>query len=146
MALYDNTILKTFYTEIGNDQDVCYYCENLIRMEQRNRKINIDEMHKRIKNLRGHVSGKKVAKFNYVGHDFCICKECISKIHSEMISYLEKTEEKDTSYDKVSTREEELGEILNEFADVEGSKQVQSESTKDKTKDKAKDKKANKNG
>lgn len=84
MALYSREQTKSFFSEIAHEQDVCLYCEKAISEKLNTGKINRDEMHKELKLLKGKLTGKRVMKFRYVGHDFCICPECVSNINAEI--------------------------------------------------------------
>ena len=84
MALYSREQTKSFFSEIAHEQDVCLYCEKAISEKLNTGKINRDETYKELKLLRGKLTGKRVMKFRYVGHDFCICPECVSNINSEI--------------------------------------------------------------
>lgn len=84
MALYDRAQTQSFYSQIAHGQDICFYCEKAAYEEAQEGKISRDELHKKLKSLRGQFVNKRVMKFDYVGHDFCVCPECLSKINAEV--------------------------------------------------------------
>lgn len=85
MALYDRSKTKSFYSEIAHAQDVCHYCEKAIKEKRDRREISHDEMNSSLKKLIGAMTGKRIVKFRYVGHEFCICPECLKNICSEVL-------------------------------------------------------------
>lgn len=92
MALYSREQTKSFFSEIAHEQDVCVYCERAISQKRVEGKIDRDEMHKELRLLKGKLTGKRVMKLRYVGHDFCICPECVEKINAEINPIQKKTE------------------------------------------------------
>lgn len=84
MAMYDRSKTRSFYSEIAHAQDVCHYCEKAIREKRDRREITHDEMNYSLRKLVGAMTGKRVAKFRYVGHEFCICPDCLKNICSEV--------------------------------------------------------------
>lgn len=84
MALYSREQTKSFFSEIANEQDICVYCEKAIAQKRADGEIDRDEMHRQLRLLKGKLTSKRVMKLRYVGHDFCICPQCVSKINAEI--------------------------------------------------------------
>ena len=102
MALYDRSKTTGFYTAIAHDQNVCHYCERAIVKRRENKEISHDEMIFEMKKLKGKLTGKRVMKFTYVGHEFCVCPECLEKVSLEIENSLNK---KKTSTEQEPTQE-----------------------------------------
>ena len=90
MALYDRSKTRSFFSEIAHTQDVCYYCEKAIREKRDRREIDLDEMNKELRALVGKLTGVRVPKFRYVGHEFTVCPECLKNICNEVFPKEEK--------------------------------------------------------
>lgn len=127
MAILDSSFTRSFFSEIAHSGDICYYCEKAVREERDNGKLSFDDFIKKIKELTGALEGKRVAKLKYVGHEFCICPDCLENIINEVIAK-----------DK---HKEAINEILDAAKNVEESVAEESateEKTKSKTKTKGK--------
>lgn len=85
MALYDRNKTRSFFSELAHEQDVCYYCEKAIREKRANREIDLDEMNKQLKQLRGAIANVRVPKLRYVGHEMTICPNCLKGICEEVL-------------------------------------------------------------
>lgn len=93
MALYDRSKLQSFYSQMANDYDSCHYCEAEIKSS--NIIKTFDDKSRAIRALAGKMSGKRIMKFEYMGHSFCICPECLSKINAEVNPEMETVIEND---------------------------------------------------
>lgn len=115
MALYDRSKTRSFYSELAHEQDHCYYCEKMIRKRMNNREISVDEMNKQIRALSGSLTGKRVMKFRYTGHDFCVCPVCLTKINEEVNPTMYGAKNETVTIDKTVIVEEpaikELAEV-----------------------------------
>lgn len=85
MALYDRNQTRSFFSELAHEQDICYYCEKTIREKRNNREIDLDEMNKQLKGLRGAIANVRVPKLRYVGHEMTICPNCLKSICEEVL-------------------------------------------------------------
>lgn len=94
MALYDRSSTRSFFSEIAHEQDTCQYCENAIRARNNKKELGFDDMHKELRSLRGKLTGMRVMKFRYLGHEFCVCPECLEKVNTEVQSFNKKDEPK----------------------------------------------------
>ena len=104
MALLDMSFTKGFFSEIANSDDICYYCEKAIREERNKGKLRHDDFIKKIKSITGVLEGKRVAKLNYVGHQFCICPNCLESIVKEVIKESNTPKEKILDEEAVKTK------------------------------------------
>lgn len=84
MALYDRELTRSFFSEIAHQQDVCVYCEKAINQKRTEGKLDRDETIKEHKLLRGKLTGRRVMKFRYLGHELCVCPECVNEINKEI--------------------------------------------------------------
>jgi hypothetical protein len=107
MAMYDINATKGFFSELANDQDVCYFCEKETRKEFSNKGISFDEMSKKLKDLRGKEIKNRVVKLTYLGHELCICKNCLSKAQHEIEMTGVKSKPDAKPADDINTNKEE---------------------------------------
>lgn len=84
MALYDNNKISSFYTVIAHEQHVCHYCVKAIAKSNKEGKVNRDTMHKQIRELKGKLTGQRVARLTIAGTDYCICNSCLKAINDEV--------------------------------------------------------------
>lgn len=84
MAMYDREQTKTFYSQMGTEQDTCYYCAEEINENYRAKKISIDERWTKVAKLRGSLTSKRIMKINFRGTEICVCPECLAKIYMEI--------------------------------------------------------------
>lgn len=84
MALFDIKETKSIYTELGNKQDICYYCVKALKQKYSEKLISYDEMMKTTKELRGHLTSKRIAKIDIAGNGISICEDCLSAINNEL--------------------------------------------------------------
>lgn len=111
MALYDRSSVRSFFSEIAHEQDTCQYCENAIREKNNKKELSFDDMIKELRTLRGKLTGKRVMKFRYIGHEFCVCPKCLEKIHKEVQSFNTKDEQKQVTD---TTPDENQADLIND--------------------------------
>lgn len=139
MAIYDINVTRSFYSELGNLEDVCYYCEKKLKERRSNKEITHDQLIKEHRNLVGKLENIRVAKMKYLGHEICICPNCLKSIVDEVIPTIA-TE--NANINKEEVREEETNDaisIIEEKKEKESAADVDKK-TKNKTTGKNKDK------
>lgn len=93
MALFDRSSTRSFLSEIAHEQDICQYCEKAIREKNKKKELNFDEMHRELRSLKGKITGKRVMKFRYLGHEFCVCPTCLKNVYTEVQNFNKEKEE-----------------------------------------------------
>lgn len=94
--------------------DYCHYCEKAIKDKRNANEINHDEMNRQIRELAGKISGKRVMKFRYVGHDFCVCPSCLENINKEVNPKAYGTKADTIVIDETAFENNELMEVVEE--------------------------------
>lgn len=110
MALYDNNKISSFYTVIAHEQHVCHYCVKAIAKSNKEGKVNRDTMHKQIRELKGKLTGQRVARLTIAGTDYCICNDCLKAINSETEQELNCINNTDTSITETITSDTTVAE------------------------------------
>ena len=110
MALYDNNKISSFYTVIAHEQHVCHYCVKAIAKSNKEGKVNRDTMHKQIRELKGKLTGQRVARLTIAGTDYCICNDCLKAINNELKQELNCINNTDTSITETITSDTTVAE------------------------------------
>ena len=110
MALYDNNKISSFYTVIAHEQHVCHYCVKAIAKSNKEGKVNRDTMHKQIRELKGKLTGQRVARLTITGTDYCICNDCLKAINNELKQELNCINNTDTSVTETITSDTTVAE------------------------------------
>lgn len=85
MALYNREHTESFYSAFGIEDDYCHYCTRLVTKRLESKEISYEEATKIKRELVGKLTNKRILKFKSVGHTFCICPDCLDKIHEEVL-------------------------------------------------------------
>lgn len=114
MAMFDRSFTKTIYSQLGNDQDECYFCREVINEQMKEKKISIDERITALRSLRGTLAGKRIMKINFRGTEICVCPECIAKIYLEIFPKIKETETLKEELENTNNKKEIKKEVKKE--------------------------------
>ena len=67
MALYSKEDTKTFFTNIGGVNDVCYFCKKRLSEQYNKNSIPYDEMKDELKKLDRKLISKRIVKIESLG-------------------------------------------------------------------------------